>query len=216
MVKILSKENSILNTFVAELRDEYIQKDTMRFRKNLERIGEIMAYEISKKLYYNEQEIITPLGISNMTTIKYQPVLATILRAGLPLHQGFLNFYDHAESTFISAYRKHYSNEENFEIKIDYLSSSLIDDRIIILNDSMLATGASIVATYKALLKYGTPKHLHIACVLGSSEGIEYVKKHLPENTTIWAAVVDEELTAQGYIVPGLGDAGDLCYGEKV
>lgn len=216
MVKILSKENSILNTFVAELRDEYIQKDSMRFRKNLERIGEIMAYEISKKLYYNDQEIITPLGVSNMTTIKYQPVLATILRAGLPLHQGFLNFFDQAESTFISAYRKHYSNEESFEIKIDYLSSSLIDDRIIILNDTMLATGASIVATYKALLKYGTPKHLHVACIVTSSVGLEYIKKHLPENTTIWVVVVDEELTAQGYIVPGLGDAGDLCYGEKV
>lgn len=216
MVKILSKENSILNTFVAEIRDEYIQKDSMRFRKNLERIGEIMAYEISKKLYYNEQEIVTPLGVSNMTTIKYQPVLATILRAGLPLHQGFLNFFDQAESTFISAYRKHHSNEENFEIKIDYLSSSLIDDRIIILNDTMLATGASIVATYKALLKYGTPKHLHIACVVSSSEGLAYVKKHLPENITIWVVVIDEELTAQGYIVPGLGDAGDLSYGEKV
>ena len=164
MVKILSKENSILNTFVAEIRDEYIQKDSMRFRKNLERIGEIMAYEISKKLYYNEQEIVTPLGVSNMTTIKYQPVLATILRAGLPLHQGFLNFFDQAESTFISAYRKHHSNEENFEIKIDYLSSSLIDDRIIILNDTMLATGASIVATYKALLKYGTPTPSHSLC----------------------------------------------------
>jgi uracil phosphoribosyltransferase len=216
MVKILSRENSILNTFIAELRDEYIQKDSMRFRKNLERIGEIMAYEISKKLYYGEQEIITPLGVSNMTTVKYQPVLATILRAGLPLHNGFLNFFDQAESTFISAYRKHHSNEDNFQIKIDYLSSSLIDDRIIILNDTMLATGASIVATYKALLKYGTPKHLHIACVISSSEGLEYVKKHLPENTSIWVVVVDEELTAQGYIVPGLGDAGDLSYGEKV
>lgn len=216
MVKILSRENSILNTFIAELRDEYIQKDSMRFRKNLERIGEVMAYEISKKLYYGEQEIITPLGVSNMTTIKYQPVLATILRAGLPFHNGLLNFFDRAESTFISAYRKHHSNEDDFQIKIDYLSSSLIDDRIIILNDTMLATGASIVASYKALLKYGTPKHLHIACVISSSEGLEYVKKHLPENTSIWVVVVDEELTAQGYIVPGLGDAGDLSYGEKV
>jgi uracil phosphoribosyltransferase len=215
MVYNLSKDNSIINQFVAELRDVEIQKDRMRFRRNLIRIGEIFAYEISKKMVFNVAEITTPLGIANVPVLSEQPIIGTILRAGLPLHEGLLNFFDHADNAFISAYRKHHK-DGTFDIKLEYVSSPALKDRILILCDPMLATGASIVMTYKALMEKGIPKHTHIVSALASTQGIEYVKSQLSTNISIWAAAVDEELTAQAYIVPGLGDAGDLAYGQKL
>ncbi len=214
MVNILSKTNSIINQFIAEIRDSEIQKDRMRFRRNLERIGEIAAIEISKTMDYAEKEVVTPLGIANVPLMTEQPVIGTILRAGLPLHQGLLNYFDHADNAFVSAYRRHHK-DGTFDIRLDYLSSPGLENRILILADPMLATGSSIVVTYRAILEKGKPKKTHIVAVLASSEGIEYVKKHLPEDVTIWVGAVDDELTAQAYIVPGLGDAGDLAYGIK-
>jgi uracil phosphoribosyltransferase len=214
MVNILSKTNSIINQFIAEIRDNEIQKDRMRFRRNLERIGEIAAIEISKTMDYAEKEVVTPLGIANVPMMTEQPVVGTILRAGLPLHQGLLNYFDHADNAFVSAYRRHHK-DGTFDIRLDYLSSPSLENRILILADPMLATGSSIVVTYRAILEKGKPKKTHIVAVLASSEGIEYVKKHLPEDVTIWVGAVDDELTAQAYIVPGLGDAGDLAYGIK-
>jgi uracil phosphoribosyltransferase len=211
----LSDKNSIIHQFIGELRDVEIQKDSMRFRRNLERIGEIFAYEISKTLPYIEKEITTPLGIANMPQLEDQPVIATILRAGLPVHQGLLNYFDRAENAFVSAYRKHHK-DNSFEIKIEYLSSPDLNDKTLILCDPMLATGQSMFLAYKALLKMGTPKHIHIIGVIASAEGVNYVKANFPENTTIWLGAVDDELTAKSYIVPGLGDAGDLAYGKKV
>lgn len=210
----LGKSNSIFNQFIAEIRDEAIQKDSMRFRRNCERLGEIFAYEISKKLAYEEKEIITPLGVSTIKLIKEQPVLSTILRAGLPVHQGLLNYFDKSDNAFVSAYRKHHK-DGTFDIELEYLASPDLTDRTVILSDPMLASGASIVVTYKALLQKGTPKKLHIVILIASSLGLDYVKRHLPENTTIWVGAIDEELTAQSYIVPGLGDAGDLAFGSK-
>ncbi len=215
MLYNLSKENSIINQFVSELRDVEIQKDRMRFRKNLIRIGEIFAYEISKKMHFTVEEITTPLGIANVPVLTEQPIIGTILRAGLPLHEGLLNFFDGADNAFISAYRKHHK-DGSFDIKLEYISCPSLQDRILVLCDPMLATGASIVMTYKSLMEKGTPKHTHIVCALASTQGIEHVKSHLSDNVTIWAAAVDEELTAQAYIVPGLGDAGDLAYGTKL
>lgn len=214
MIKILNKQNSIVNRFIAELRDSGIQKDRMRFRRNLERIGEVFAYEISKTLEYEKRETITPLGISNEMVPMVKPVLATILRAGLPLHQGLLNYFDDADNAFISAYRKHHK-DGSFNIRLEYVSSPSLDNRLVILSDPMLATGQSMVMTYKAILEKGAPSHTHIVAVLASNEGIDYVKKHLPIGITLWVGAVDEELTAQSYIVPGLGDAGDLAFGTK-
>ncbi len=210
----LSEHNSILNQFIAEIRDQQIQQDRMRFRKNLERIGEIAAYEISKALEYDESEITTPLGIASMSVLKQQPIVATILRAGLPLHSGLLNYFDHADNAFISAYRKHHK-DGSFDIHLEYVSSPDLLNRILILADPMLATGQSIVQTIKALFEFGIPRHIHIVTAIASVQGIEYVKSHLPDRITIWAGAVDEELTAQAYIVPGLGDAGDLAFGIK-
>ena len=210
----LGKTNSIFNQYIAEIRDENIQKDSMRFRRNCERMGEIFAYEISKRLDYVDQEITTPLGNSNINLLFEQPVLTTILRAGLPVHQGFLNYFDKAENAFVSAYRKHHKNG-SFDIELEYLASPDLNDKTIILSDPMLASGSSIVVTYKALLEKGNPKKIHIAILIASRQGLEYVKRFLPENTTIWVGAIDEELTAQSYIVPGLGDAGDLAYGPK-
>ena len=215
MVHNLSIHNSIINQFVAELRDVQIQKDRMRFRKNLERLGEIFAYEISKTLQYEEREVITPLGIASVPMLKEHPIVGTILRAGLPLHYGILNYFDQADNSFISAYRKHHK-DGTFDIKLEYVGSPALHDRELILCDPMLATGSSIVMTYKALLEKGTPRHTHIVCALASTLGIEYVKRNLPSNVTIWSAAIDEELTAQSYIVPGLGDAGDLAFGSKI
>lgn len=216
MVHILSEQNSIFNQFVSEIRDVNIQKDPMRFRRNLERMGEIMSYEISKKLDYTTKETTTPLGISETKHLVSQPVIATILRAGLPMHIGVLNYFDRAENAFISAYRRHHK-DNSFDIHVEYVSSPSIDDKILILCDPMIATGGSLVLAYKAILAKGTPKHVHIISAISSREGVEFVRANLPtKNFTIWCGAIDEELTAHSYIVPGLGDAGDLAFGEKL
>ena len=215
MVQIIGNQNSVFNQFIAEIRDETIQQDSLRFRRNIERLGEIMSYEISKTFTYEKREIITSLGIANVQMIKEQPVIASILRAGLPLHQGVLNYFDRAENAFISAYRKHHKNG-TFDIQLEYLASPDLNDKVLVLCDPMLATGSSIVLTYKALLSRGKPRHTHIVTLIASSEGLEFAKRNFPENVTIWCGAVDEELTAKSYIVPGLGDAGDLAYGQKM
>ena len=215
MIYELGKENSILNQFIAEMRDEEIQKDSMRFRRNLERAGEICAYEISKKLEWITKETTTPLGISESRILKEQPVIATILRAGLPFHQGMLNYFDKAENAFISAYRKHHSNG-SFDVQVEYMACPDLNDKTLILCDPMLASGQSIELVYKTLKRNGVPKKIHIASLLASRDGVEYVKKHLPNNVSLWTCAIDEELTAQAYIVPGLGDAGDLAFGNKL
>ena len=206
----------MLKHFIAEVRDVEIQKDSLRFRRNLERLGEIFAYEISKELKWNQQEVITSLGTAQCEVLAEQPVIATILRAGLPLHQGMLNFFDRAENAFISAYRKHHKNGR-FDIQIEYTSCPKLNGKYLILSDPMLATGASMVLTYKELLRHGKPAHTHIVSVLASVQGVEYIKKHLPSaDYTLWLGEVDDELTAKAYIVPGLGDAGDLAFGNKL
>lgn len=215
MVIELGKQHSLLGQFIAELRDVEIQNDRMRFRRNLERIGEIFAYEISKNLEWENRDITTPLGIANMPLLKHQPVIGTILRAGLPVHQGLLNYFDRAENSFISAYRKHHK-DGTFDVQVEYMSSPELTDKVLILSDPMLATGTSMVLTYNALLTRGKPRHTHIVSVIGSAAGVEYTRSHMPENVTIWCGAIDEELTAQSYIVPGLGDAGDLAYGNKI
>jgi uracil phosphoribosyltransferase len=215
MIHNLSHTNSIANQFIAELRNVEVQKDRMRFRRNLERLGEIFAYEISKTFPFDMKEVVTPLGTSNISMISEQPIVGTILRAGLPLHQGILNYFDSADNAFISAYRKHHK-DGSFDIKLEYSSSPSLNNRILILADPMLATGSSIVMTYKELMSKGRPKHTHIVAALASAQGIEYVKMHLPSEINLWVGAVDEELTAQAYIVPGLGDAGDLAFGEKI
>ncbi|MFZ9942440.1 MAG: uracil phosphoribosyltransferase [Bacteroidia bacterium] len=215
MVRILSEQNSLVSRFIAELRDVNIQNDRARFRRNLERIGEIAAYEISKQMPYHLQDFTTPLGVAPMQVPAEQPVVATILRAGLPLHQGILNYFDQADNAFISAYRKHHK-DGSFEISLEYVAAPSLDGRIVILTDPMLATGQSMVMTYKAMLERGVPAHTHVVSVIASNQGVEYVKKHLSTNITLWVGAVDEELTAQSYIVPGLGDAGDLAYGDKI
>ena len=211
----LGKQNSLLNPYLAELRDVNVQADRMRFRRNLERIGEIMAYEISRKLPFSKKKITTPLGIASVACLKEQPVVTTILRAGLPLHQGILNFFDHADNAFISAYRKH-NKDGTFQIKVEYLSAPNMDKRILILCDPMLATGHSLVMSFKELLSKGKPKSVHIVAVVASVQGINYLKTHLPASCTLWVGAVDSELTVQSYIVPGLGDAGDLAFGTKL
>jgi uracil phosphoribosyltransferase len=216
MVHILSNQNSIFNQYVAELRDVTIQKDSMRFRRNLERMGEIMSYEISKTLEYQTKETTTPLGIAETSHLISQPVIATILRAGLPMHIGVLNYFDYAENAFISAYRRHHK-DNTFDIHVEYVASPNLDDKVLILCDPMIATGGSIVLAYKAILSKGTPRHVHIISAISSKQGIDFVKANLPtKNFTIWCGAVDEELTAHSYIVPGLGDAGDLAFGEKI
>jgi uracil phosphoribosyltransferase len=214
-VKHLGTVNSLFNQFISELRSIDYQKDSMRFRRNLERIGEIFAYEISKTLNYKEVEITTPLGISNMKLSTDVPVLATILRAGLPLHQGLLNYFDNARNAFISAFRKHH-RDGSFEIQVDYMSSPHLEGKTLILVDPMLATGKSMLLAYQELLTAGKPCHTHIVSAIAGIQGIEYVQKHLSSHKyTLWIGAIDEELTAQSYIVPGLGDAGDLAYGCK-
>ena len=214
MVINLSENNSVLATWIGELRDTQVQTDRLRFRRNLERIGEVAAYEISKQLEYEEKEVQTPLGISTCYVLKEQPVLATILRAGLPLHQGLLNFFDRADNAFISAYRKHH-RDGTFDISLDYISSPEIENRVVIISDPMLATGASLVKTIQYLREEGRPKQIHIVAAIVCSVGIEYVQRSEP-HVKVWCGAIDEELTAKGYIVPGLGDAGDLAYGYKV
>lgn len=211
----LGENNSILNKFVAQMRDKKIQKDSMRFRRNLERLGEIFAYEISKTLDYSEEQVVTPLGIANMNTYKDNIVVATILRAGLPLHQGILNYFDDAQNAFVAAYRK-YDKGEGFHINIEYASTPDLEGKVLILADTMLATGASLEIAYHKLCEQGEPKHTHIVCPISSSYAVEYLQKNLDgSKATLWVAAVDEELTSKSYIVPGLGDAGDLAYGIK-
>jgi len=214
MVINLSETNSLLGTWISEIRDVQIQTDRLRFRRNLERIGEIAAYEISKQLEYVEKEVQTPLGISICPILKEQPVLATILRAGLPLHQGLLNFFDKADNAFISAFRKH-NRDGSFEISLDYISCPELEDRVLIISDPMLATGSSLVKTIHFLKEEGHPKEIHIVAAIACTVGIEYVKREDP-SVTVWCGDIDDELTAKGYIVPGLGDAGDLAFGVKV
>lgn len=213
-VNVIGNKNSIFNQFIAEVRDAEIQKDRMRFRRNLERMGEVFAYEISKELQWQTREVITPLGVADVSVLKEQPVLATVLRAGLPFHNGMLNYFDGAENAFVSAYRRHHK-DGSFDIQLEYVSTPDLSGKELILCDPMLATGASLVLAYKALLKHGKPKHTHIVSVLSNTEGINYVKQNVQSDTSIWVGAVDEELTAQAFIVPGLGDAGDLAYGEK-
>lgn len=215
-IHYISEENSILNHFLTELRDIHIQKDSMRFRKNIERIGEIMAYELSKTLEYKAISVTTPLGIKETTTIAEPVVLCSILRAGLALHQGFMNFFDAAENGFVSAYRHHYNNDDNFEILVEYQAAPSFDRKNLIIIDPMLATGHSLVAVLNKLQVSQKPKEIHIAVVIATPEGIEFVKKHVPENCHLWVAALDEKLDEKNYIVPGLGDAGDLAYGSKL
>ena len=214
MVINLSNECSLICDWISEIRDVQIQTDRMRFRRNLERIGEIAAYEISRKLAYEEKEVQTPLGIAPSRVMKEQPVLATILRAGLPLHQGLLNYFDKADNAFISAYRKH-NLDGSFEISLDYISCPELENRVVIISDPMLATGSSLVKTIQYLREEGHPREIHVVAAIACSVGIEYVQRSEP-NVKIWCGAIDEELTAKGYIVPGLGDAGDLAFGTKV
>ena len=212
----LGESNSILNRFVAELRDKNIQKDSLRFRRNLERIGEIFAYEISKTLDYSTKEVTTPLGIAECSTPDNNIVISTVLRAGLPLHNGVLNFFDNAQNAFIAAYRK-YGKDNKFTIQIEYISSPSIKDKVLILTDTMLATGSSIVLAYNKLCEMGEPQHTHLVCPIASEFSLGYLSKHLPhKKVTLWVAAVDQELTNKSYIVPGIGDAGDLAFGTKL
>ena len=216
MINILSSQNSILSEFLSEIRDMEIQKDPVRFRRNLERIGEILAYEVSKHLEFVTREVITSLGTAVVPVLKEQPVIATIMRAGLPMHQGVLNYFDRAQNAFVSAYRKHHKSGK-FDIQIEYTSSPSIEDKVLILSDPMMATGSSMFLTYKQLLENGKPRHTHILTVIASAMGVEYLKKHISSTDyTLWVVAIDDELTAQSYIVPGLGDAGDLAFGSKL
>lgn len=214
MVKNLSEKHSLVSNWVSELRDVNIQTDRLRFRRNLERIAEAIAYELSKTLPYETREVETPLGIHNSLVLKQQPVLATILRAGLAMHNGLLNFFDHGDNAFISAYRKHH-RDGSFEITMEYVSCPDLDNRIVIISDPMLATGASLVKTIEYLKEEGNPSEIHFVCAIACTVGIEYVRREAPE-VTIWCGDIDDELTAKGYIVPGLGDAGDLAFGSKM
>jgi uracil phosphoribosyltransferase len=214
MVINLSQDYSVLCDWIAEIRDQDLQSDRMRFRRNLERIGEIAGYEISRKLPWEEKEVQTPLGISNSKILKNQPVLATILRAGLPLHQGLLNVFDKADCAFISAYRKH-DQDGSFEINMGYMTSPDLENRILILSDPMLATGASMVKSVQQLISEGNPAQIHIVTAIACTVGIEYLRRALPA-CSIWCGAIDDELTAKGYIVPGLGDSGDLSFGNKI
>ncbi len=211
-----STENSILNQFLSELRDHSIQKDTMRFRRNIERIGEIMSYELSKTINYTNEIVTTPLGKKEMSLSSDSLVLCSILRAGLPLHQGVLNYFDKAENAFVSAYRHHKDNQDEFDVIIKYLASPDISDKTVVLIDPMLATGRTLEDVYKVLKTNGFPKQLHIVSVIGSQEGVDHIKTIFPENTHLWIAAIDDTLNSRGYIIPGLGDAGDLSYGQKL
>ncbi|MCL4126732.1 UNVERIFIED_CONTAM: hypothetical protein GTU68_013175 [Idotea baltica] len=212
----LQENNSILNKFIAEIRDVKIQKDSLRFRRNIERIGEVLAYELSKKLSYKDVVIETPLGNSYEQLVNNNLVLCSILRAGLPLHQGLLNYFDDAENAFISAYRHHPNNDAAFEIVVEYFAAPSIEHKTLLLADPMLATGQSLVSVLEAIKKHWTPKEIHIVAVIGSKEGVEFINDKFPENTHLWIAAIDEKLNSKGYIVPGLGDAGDLAFGAKL
>jgi uracil phosphoribosyltransferase len=211
----LGEKKSILNKFVSQMRDKSIQKDSMRFRRNLERLGEIFAYEISQTMEHSEKPFVTPLGIANIPTYDAKVVVATILRAGLPLHQGILNYFDDAQNAFVAAYRK-YDKGEDFHINIEYASTPDLEGKVLILADTMLATGASLEIAYRRLCEEGEPAHTHFVCPISSAYAVEYLQKNIAsDKVTLWVAAIDEELTSHSYIVPGLGDAGDLAYGEK-
>lgn len=215
----LTEKPSLLNQYVKELRSVDVQKDSMRFRRNIERIGEVMAVEISRHMTYAVEQVQTPLAVAEMLVPQDQVVLGTLLRAGLPMHQGFLNMFDKAENAFISAYRKETvgrRGETEIEIVSEYLAAPNIEGKTLILVDPMLATGLSMEVAYKALLSHGTPKHVHVACLFGTPQAINYLSENMPEDTTLWCAVIDPVLNEKKYIVPGLGDAGDLCFGEKL
>ncbi len=212
----LAKDNSVLSHFLNEIRDVNTQKDSMRFRRNIERIGEILSYEMSKKLKYVSKDITTVLGIKSSKTSSEELVICSILRAGLPLHQGIQNYFDGTENAFLSAYRRHEYNKKDFDIVIEYFSSPSLDGKTLIIADPMLATGQSLVSAYQAICSYGNPKQIEIICVIGARKGIEFVEKNFPKNTNLWIADIDENLNDQGYIVPGLGDAGDLAFGPKL
>lgn len=214
MIHNLSDSHSIANRFVAEMRDVKTQTDRMRFRRNMERIGEIMAYEISKTLTYSPREVETPLGIAEVEVPQENIVLATILRAGLPMHQGFLNFLDAADNAFVSAYRRHHK-DGTFDIQVEYTSCASLEGKVLIVCDPMLATGASMVLTMQELMSNGVPEKIHVATIIATTDGIRHVQRNFPK-ADIWAGAIDEEMTARSYIVPGLGDAGDLAYGEKL
>jgi len=212
----ISENNSILNTFIAEIRDKHIQKDRMRFRRNIERIGEVLGYEMSKSLPFNKKTIETPLATCSIDLLNDDIVLCSILRAGVPLHNGLLNYFDMAENAFISAYRHHRETPETFDIIVEYLACPDLTNKTLILADPMLATGQSMVATYEALKPFGTPKAVHLVSVIGAQDGVDFVSKHFDKETHLWIAAIDAQLNDKGYIIPGLGDAGDLAFGEKL
>ncbi|MGE5383974.1 MAG: uracil phosphoribosyltransferase [Omnitrophica WOR_2 bacterium] len=216
MIKNIGNNTSIFNQYLAEIRDSVIQADSLRFRTNMERMAMIVAYEISKQLDYEPMEITTPLGVADVPVLTSYPVLATILRAGLPMHSGMLKVFDKSENAFVSAYRKH-RKDGSFDVQVEYVSSPQLTDRILIISDPMLATGLSLLLSYNALIAKGKPKHTHIVALIASMEGVEYIRKNLPQDEiTLWVGAIDDELTAQSYIVPGLGDAGDLAFGSKI
>lgn len=216
IVHQFGNSNSILNKFIAEIRDKAIQKDSLRFRRNIERIGEVLGYEFSKSIDYERQAIKTPLGIKNTYLPSKKIVICSILRAGLPLHQGLLNYFDDAENAFIAAYRHHPKNNTDFEIMVEYFASPAMKGKTLLLADPMLATGQSLIAVYEAIKKQRTINQVHIISIIGSSEGIKNIKDHFPVNTQLWIAAIDDQLNDKGYIVPGLGDAGDLAFGIKL
>ena len=211
----LSEHNSLLSQYMKEIRSVDVQKDSMRFRRNVERIGEVMAVEVSRALNYSTEEVQTPLGVANVQVMQDQVVVASVMRAGLPLHMGFLNMYDHAENAFLSAYRR-VNEKGELEIVSEYLAAPKLDGKTLLLVDPMLATGMSMEAAYTALLTHGKPKHVHLCCVIGTNQAVEYLQKLMPDNVTLWCAAIDAVLNEKKYIVPGLGDAGDLCFGEKL
>lgn len=214
-VHILNERPSVFNHFIAELRNVEIQQDPLRFRRNLERIGETMAYALSQQLNFKAVEVTTPLGVSSEHLVADELVLATVLRAGLPMHAGFLNMFDRAGNAFVSAYRKSHGEGE-IEVEVEYLSSPSLEGKVLVIIDPMLATGKSLLLAYQALLKRGQPLSVHVAAAIASTQGLDYLQKHLPQDTHFWLGALDKELNALSYIVPGLGDAGDLAYGEKV
>lgn len=215
-IHYLSEANSVLNHFLGQIRNVNVQQDSMRFRRNIERIGEVMAYELSKYLQYENIEIQTPLGIKKTTRIEQKLVLCSILRAGLPLHLGFLNYFDDAENGFVSAYRHHPNNDDYFDILVEYQAVADLENKTLILIDPMLATGQSIVAVFNKLMQKGQPKEIHIAVIIAAPEGIAHLEEHLPDSCHLWVGALDDKLNEKKYIIPGLGDAGDLAFGNKL
>jgi uracil phosphoribosyltransferase len=208
--------NSVLNTFISEIRDDRIQKDSMRFRRNIERVGEVLSYEMSKSLSYKTQTVTTPLGIKEVRIPDEELVICSVLRAGLPLHQGILNYFDRAENAFISAFRKHINNTPEFEVVVNYFASPSLEGKVLILTDPMLATGKTLENVYKVLKTHGTPKSIHIVSLIGSQLGVDYIENIFRKDTQLWIASIDNILDKNGYIIPGIGDAGDLAFGQKL